>query len=76
LAASSDDLPGKSKQTTMRPPPRSVHGHEYRFVTVKRTDFFGLTQVTSRFRGSSTSCSIFAVVPSNGGSDFYWSFML
>ena len=25
--------------------PRSVHGHEYRFVTVKPTDLFGLTQV-------------------------------
>jgi predicted transcriptional regulator of viral defense system len=31
--------------STMRTPPRSVHGHEYRFVTVKPTDFFGLTQV-------------------------------
>jgi len=31
--------------STMRTPPRSVHGHEYRFVTVKPTEFFGLTQV-------------------------------
>ena len=31
--------------STMRTPPRSIHGHEYRFVTVKPTDFFGLTQV-------------------------------
>jgi predicted transcriptional regulator of viral defense system len=31
--------------STMRTPPRSVHGHEYRFVTLKPTDFFGLTQV-------------------------------
>ena len=29
----------------LRTPPRSVHGHEYRFVTVKPADFFGLTQV-------------------------------
>ena len=31
--------------STLRTPPRSVHGHEYRFVTIKPTDFFGLTQV-------------------------------
>ena len=31
--------------STKRTPPRSVHGHEYRFVSVKPTDFFGLTQV-------------------------------
>jgi hypothetical protein len=31
--------------STMRTPPRSVHGHEYRFVTVKPADFFGLMQV-------------------------------
>jgi predicted transcriptional regulator of viral defense system len=31
--------------STMRTPPRSVHGHEYRFVTVKPGDFFGLMQV-------------------------------
>jgi len=31
--------------STMRTPPRSVHGHEYRFVTVKPTEFFGLMQV-------------------------------
>lgn len=31
--------------STMRTPPRSVHGHEYRFVTVKSADFFGLMQV-------------------------------
>jgi len=31
--------------STMRTPPRSVHGHEYRFVTVKPADFFGLTHV-------------------------------
>jgi predicted transcriptional regulator of viral defense system len=31
--------------STLRTPPRSIHGHEYRFVTVKPTDFFGLTQV-------------------------------
>src|SRR6202142_2443430 len=31
--------------STMRTPPRSVHGHEYRFVTVKPADFFGLIQV-------------------------------
>ena len=31
--------------STMRTPPRSVHGHEYRFVMVKPADFFGLTQV-------------------------------
>ncbi len=31
--------------STFRTPPRSVRGHEYRFVTVKPADFFGLTQV-------------------------------
>jgi predicted transcriptional regulator of viral defense system len=31
--------------STMRTPPRSVHGHEYRFVTVKPTEFFGLMPV-------------------------------
>jgi predicted transcriptional regulator of viral defense system len=31
--------------STMRTPPRSVHGYEYRFVTVKPGDFFGLMQV-------------------------------
>jgi hypothetical protein len=31
--------------STMRIPPRSVHGHEYRFVTVKPEGFFGLTQI-------------------------------
>jgi predicted transcriptional regulator of viral defense system len=31
--------------STMRTPPRSVHGYEYRFVTVKPANFFGLTQV-------------------------------
>jgi predicted transcriptional regulator of viral defense system len=31
--------------STMRTAPRSVHGHEYRFVAVKPEDFFGLTQV-------------------------------
>jgi predicted transcriptional regulator of viral defense system len=31
--------------STMRTPPRSVHGHEYRFVTVKPADFSGLMQV-------------------------------
>jgi predicted transcriptional regulator of viral defense system len=31
--------------STLRTPRRSVHGHEYRFVTVKPEDFFGLTQV-------------------------------
>ncbi len=31
--------------STMRTPPRSVHGHEYRFVTVKPGDFFGLMQM-------------------------------
>ena len=31
--------------STMRTPPRSVHGYEYRFVTVKPASFFGLTQV-------------------------------
>ena len=31
--------------STMRTPPHSVHGHEYRFVTVKQTDFFGLMPV-------------------------------
>jgi len=31
--------------STLRTPPRSIHGYEYRFVTVKPTDFFGLTQV-------------------------------
>jgi predicted transcriptional regulator of viral defense system len=29
--------------STMRTPPRSVHGHKYRFVTVKPTEFFGVT---------------------------------
>lgn len=31
--------------STLRTPPRTVHGHEYRFVTIRPTDFFGLTQV-------------------------------
>jgi pimeloyl-ACP methyl ester carboxylesterase len=31
--------------STMRTPPRSVHGNEYRFVTVKPTEFFGLTKL-------------------------------
>ncbi len=31
--------------STLRTPPRSIHGYEYRFVTVKPPDFFGLTQV-------------------------------
>ncbi len=31
--------------STLRTPPRSVHGHEYRFLTLKPADFFGLTQV-------------------------------
>jgi len=31
--------------STLRTPPRSIHGHEYRFVAVKSTEFFGLTQV-------------------------------
>jgi predicted transcriptional regulator of viral defense system len=31
--------------STLRTPPRSIHGHEYRFVAVKPTEFFGLTQV-------------------------------
>jgi predicted transcriptional regulator of viral defense system len=32
--------------STLRTPPRSIHGHEYRFVTVKPRDFFfGMTQV-------------------------------
>jgi len=31
--------------STLRTPPRSVHGHEYRFLTLKPPDFFGLTQV-------------------------------
>ena len=31
--------------STLRTPPRSVHGHEYRFVTVKPVDFFGLMKV-------------------------------
>ena len=31
--------------STMRTPPRSVHGHEYRFVAVKPADFFGLMQM-------------------------------
>ena len=31
--------------STLRTPPRSVHGHDYRFVTVKPTDFFGLMKV-------------------------------
>ena len=31
--------------STRRTPPRSIHGYEYRFVTIKPPDFFGLTQV-------------------------------
>ena len=31
--------------STLRTPPRSVHGHKYRFLTLKPADFFGLTQV-------------------------------
>jgi len=31
--------------STLRTPPRSIHGHEYRFLTLKPADFFGLTQV-------------------------------
>lgn len=31
--------------STMRTPPRSIHGYEYRFVSVKPESFFGLTQV-------------------------------
>lgn len=31
--------------SAVRTPPRSIHGHEYRFVTVKPTEFFGLAQV-------------------------------
>ncbi len=31
--------------STRRTPPRSIHGYEYRFITVKPSDFFGLTQV-------------------------------
>jgi predicted transcriptional regulator of viral defense system len=31
--------------STMRTPPRSVHGHEYRFVMVQPANFFGLTQL-------------------------------
>jgi predicted transcriptional regulator of viral defense system len=31
--------------STLRTPARSIHGHEYRFVTVKPSDFFGLTQL-------------------------------
>ncbi len=31
--------------STLRTPPRSVHGHEYRFVTVDSGAFFGLTEV-------------------------------
>lgn len=31
--------------SALRTPPRSIHGHEYRFVTVKSTEFFGLTQM-------------------------------
>jgi predicted transcriptional regulator of viral defense system len=30
--------------STMRTPPRSLHGHEYRFVTIKSPEFFGVTQ--------------------------------
>jgi predicted transcriptional regulator of viral defense system len=29
----------------LRTPPRSIHGHEHHFVTVKPTEFFGLTRV-------------------------------
>jgi predicted transcriptional regulator of viral defense system len=31
--------------SALRTPSRSIHGYEYRFVTVKPTDFFGLTKV-------------------------------
>jgi predicted transcriptional regulator of viral defense system len=31
--------------STLRTPPRAIHGHEYRFVAVKPTEIFGLTQV-------------------------------
>lgn len=31
--------------STRRTPPRSIHGYEYRFVTIKPPNFFGLTQV-------------------------------
>ena len=31
--------------STLRTPPRSIHGHEYRFVAVKPEEFFGLTQM-------------------------------
>lgn len=31
--------------SSLRTPPRSIHGHKYRFVTVKPTESFGLTQV-------------------------------
>jgi predicted transcriptional regulator of viral defense system len=31
--------------STLRTPPRSIHGHEYCFLTLKPADFFGLTQV-------------------------------
>jgi len=29
--------------STLRTPPRNVHGHEYRFVTVKPNEFFGIS---------------------------------
>ncbi|HKN36577.1 MAG TPA: hypothetical protein VJX16_25320 [Terriglobales bacterium] len=31
--------------TSVRKPPRTIHGYEYRFVTVKPYHFFGLTEV-------------------------------
>jgi predicted transcriptional regulator of viral defense system len=31
--------------TSVRKPPRTIHGYEYRFVTVKPSHFFGLTEV-------------------------------
>jgi len=31
--------------STLRTPPRTIHGHDYRFITCKPTEFFGLTQI-------------------------------
>jgi predicted transcriptional regulator of viral defense system len=31
--------------STVRKPPRTLHGHAYRFVAVQSMDFFGLTQI-------------------------------
>jgi predicted transcriptional regulator of viral defense system len=73
--------------STMRTPPRSVHGHEYRFVTVKPMDFFGLMQVwvtkqqsvmvsdkeRTIFRSFSITCSTFRAVLCGGGSASCWN---